>query len=527
MRDYTPETPKDIQRENKDINDAMARLYAPTLDERAANDSWPTITPLSTTLPPVEPFNYDLLPDGLSRWVKDVVTRTQCPPDFVAVTLMCGLACVVAGKTAIHPKQHDNWLVIPNLWGALIGRPSTMKSPALEAGLRPLKRLVAAAKNQYAQEIEDHKIDRVIEKQKTAMREQDIKKALKAKDGVALDALKKEMLDDEGEAPTERRYIVNDTTIEKLGEILNENPAGVLLMRDELSGWLKNLDREDKANDRAFYLECFGGGMDYTYDRIGRGTLHIESTTVSLIGGLQPAKLRPYVWHAINQGAGDDGLLQRLQLAVYPDTDTLWVDVDRIPNPDYDKALFDVFHRLDEIPTPNRDADGRMTGVRFDAEGQSIFRLWRAELEIKVRATDIHPAIESHLIKYRSLMPSLSLIINVVDEGYGKAVTERSARKAVAWCGYLESHAMRIYSGGIAPARDAAERIFKRRAKLPSVFGTKVLQQKGWEGLTEINHIKNALNELIESGYLRCRESPTGGRPTIQYEWNPSIGEKV
>ena len=45
MRDYTPETPKDIQRENKDINDAMARLYAPTLDERAANDSWPTITP--------------------------------------------------------------------------------------------------------------------------------------------------------------------------------------------------------------------------------------------------------------------------------------------------------------------------------------------------------------------------------------------------------------------------------------------------------------------------------------------------
>ena len=52
MRDYTPETPKDIQRENKDINDAMARLYAPTLDERAANDSWPTITPLSTTLPP-------------------------------------------------------------------------------------------------------------------------------------------------------------------------------------------------------------------------------------------------------------------------------------------------------------------------------------------------------------------------------------------------------------------------------------------------------------------------------------------
>ena len=36
-------------------------------------------------------------------------------------------------------------------------------------------------------------------------------------------------------APAEKRYLVNDTTVEKLGELLNHNPNGLLLFRDELS----------------------------------------------------------------------------------------------------------------------------------------------------------------------------------------------------------------------------------------------------------------------------------------------------
>jgi putative DNA primase/helicase len=31
--------------------------------------------------------------------------------------------------------------------------------------------------------------------------------------------------------PVEQRYLVNDTTVEKLGELLNQNPNGLLLFR--------------------------------------------------------------------------------------------------------------------------------------------------------------------------------------------------------------------------------------------------------------------------------------------------------
>ena len=39
--------------------------------------------------------------------------------------------------------------------------------------------------------------------------------------------------------PVERRYITNDTTYEKLGEILAQNPNGILAHRDELVSLLK------------------------------------------------------------------------------------------------------------------------------------------------------------------------------------------------------------------------------------------------------------------------------------------------
>ncbi|GAG30412.1 unnamed protein product, partial [marine sediment metagenome] len=208
---------------------------------------WPEITELNTRLPPVEPFDYKLLPDGLALWVKDIVQRTQCPPDFIAVTVMAGLASLIGRKVAIHPKQRDDWLVTPNLWAALIGRPSTMKSPAMAEGLRPLKRLVVAARERHALELDEYQIEKIFISEQHKLTESTIRAALKSGDSKKIDAAKSDAIASANEAqgkPTEKRYIVNDATVEKLGELLNQNPNGLLLERDELTGWLKGLDRE-------------------------------------------------------------------------------------------------------------------------------------------------------------------------------------------------------------------------------------------------------------------------------------------
>src|SRR5262249_34854389 len=152
------------------------------------------------------------------------------------------------------------------------------------------------------------------------------------KAGRDADRFRQHMKEIETPEPTERRYIVNDSTVEKIGEILNQNPRGLLLFRDEITGFLRTLDREGHESDRAFYLEAWDGRGSYVYDRIGRGTIHIKSVTLSILGGIQPGPLSLYLRQTISGGTSDDGLMQRFQLLVFPDVSKEWKNVDRWPD---------------------------------------------------------------------------------------------------------------------------------------------------------------------------------------------------
>jgi hypothetical protein len=119
--------------------------------------------------------------------------------------------------------------------------------------------------------------------------------------------------------PIARRYIVNDATVEKLGELLQQNPWGTLSYRDELYGLLTSLDKQGQEGSRAFYLTSYDGNQGYTFDRIGRGTVPIPRVCLAMIGGIQPGRIQEYVRGAVAGGSADDGLLQRFGLTVWPD----------------------------------------------------------------------------------------------------------------------------------------------------------------------------------------------------------------
>lgn len=509
---HTPVNP--VKVENMSFEDSIVEL----------SDS--EIIPLKTELPEVEPFHFEILPDDLHDWIKDIHERIQCPPDFLAVTAMVSMAAVIGRKVGIHPKAFDDWLVIPNLWGAIIGRPSAMKSPALSEVLKPLDRLVATAGKRYSELTAEHEANQVLIKAKLEDAEKALKDAAKGKGVLSEQEAMRNYIDIKAvatETPTEKRYKFNDSSVEKLGELLNENTNGLLLVRDELTGWMKSMDREDKSNDRAFFLECFNGQGAYVYDRIMRGTTKIESTTLSIIGGIQPTKFAPYITNAVSMNANDDGFVQRFQLAVYPDDKKDWLNVDRFPNTLAKTKAFELFGRLD-VMQPRRFIDDfeqeQIQGLRFSQDAQVVFNGWYESLMKEVKSDDIHPAIESHLMKYSSLIPSLALIIELADNTDAINVSVTSIYKAILWGDYLRSHAMRIYGGIVDPAIYAAKTILKRREKLSHIFKAKDVQQKGWSGLSDYESTKKALAVLVEHCYLIEMVEMTTGRPSTTYRWN-------
>jgi hypothetical protein len=514
-------------------------IYAPEEEE-----PWPEPTPIEVKLPDVMGFDSSLLPAPLRGWVKDVSERMDnAPPDFAAAATVVVAAALLGRKVAIRPKRQDDWTVVPNLWGGLVGPPASMKTPALEQAIKPVKRLAAEAQETHEKTLKEHGLDlMVVEAERSALKKKLEATAKKVAAASAsrgnLEEVRQEIEDlEEPETPAQRRYMTNDATIEKIAEILRDNPDGILYYRDELMGWLRSLDKAGREADRAFYLEAWNGNGSFSVDRIGRGSLHVPAVCVSVLGGIQPGPLTTYVTDALEEAEKADGLLQRFQVLVYPDLRG-YDPVDRWPDLEAKNRAYDVFKNLANLRAEafgaHADEDGEVPYIRFDAEAQEVFDGWRAEFEPRFReAVGEYPAaIESHFMKYRSLFASLALIFEAVDfvdnaEGAGKAVRKTSALRAAAWCKYLESHAMRVYSPTLDVTTAAAKTLLDRIELGDVEHGAKVreIYNHQWSGLATREEASAAIEVLEEHGWARRAtvKPKGGGRPSEVIHVHPEL----
>jgi Protein of unknown function (DUF3987) len=476
---------------------------------------------LPSGLSPVDPFDLEFLPESIAPWVLDIAERMQCPPDFVGVSAMVALSATLGRKIGIRPEAHTDWIEVPNLWGCIIARPGAMKSPAMNQAFAPLHRLEAKARKDNDRAAADYAIE--LEAHKLRKDEAQGKARAALKGGSSIDAI----LDTPCPAePPSRRYIVNDATYESLGVILADNPNGVLAFRDELVSLLRTLDREEYAAARGFFLTAWSGTSGYTFDRIIRGRTHVEAACISLMGSTQPTRFAEYVRRAIGGGSGDDGLIQRFGLLVWPDQQAEWREVDRYPNTSARESAWSTFQHLDELSSETagalRDEFEPIPFVRFDTTASGIFREWRASFAKTLRAGELHPALESHFAKYRKLVPALSLIGHLADRGSGP-IGETSVLRAVAFSKYLETHARRAYGAGAEAETTTAKAILMhiRKGDLAASFTARDAHKRDWSNLTDRNQLQAGLDLLVDLDWLAPEKAVTNGRPRVVYHINP------
>ena len=508
-------------------------------DAPADEEPWESLGDIPALHPPVPSLPPELLPDPLRPWLVDVAERTSLPLEFVACPALVALGAVIGRSVGIHPKRFDDWLVVPNVWGGIVGRPGLMKTAAISEATKPSRALSIKARERYQEEEAQAQAERTrLELEVSALKE----KAKKdAKSGGIHDnfteVLRNLNTQLEEATVTERRYMTQDPTTEKLGELLRENPRGLLVLRDELAGWLGTLERPGREGDREFYLEAWNGTGSYTVDRIGRGTVHIPGLCISILGGIQPGKLERYLDEAIAGGGGADGLLQRFQLVVWPDRVGAFVNIDRWPDGEAKRRAHAVFEALDNLDTATLGLDaqeGDIPALRFADDAQELFDVWREELEHRLRSDDLShkPAFESHLSKYRSLMPALALVFHLVAIADGAPpgpVSLDAARNAAAWCEYLEAHAVKLYSKENSAHLIAARALLEKLDDGSVKDGTTVrdIYRKEWEGLDSKEIVMQGLEVLAEHHYIRTEEESTGGRPTLKIRLHPELrGEK-
>ena len=481
-------------------------------------DGWGDPEPIQPALPEVAQFDLDMLPASLRPLVEDVTDRMQIPVDFAAVTVVATLAGVTNRRAQIQPKVNDDsWIVVPNLWGAIVAPPGMLKSPVISTITQSVRIIESEWRDAHKEAQAKYKEALEIHEQELKAWQGTYQKA--AKENNSRPAKPQNAV----EEPVLRRLITSNATFESLHEIMRQNPAGLFVLVDELTGWLAGLERPGREQERAFYLQCWNGDSEYTVDRIGRGSIHVPHTCVSLFGGIQPARLRSYVSDALQDGASNDGLMQRFQLLVWPDIPADWRYVDRKPDTAARETFFELCKSIVSI-----DAENPLR-LKFDRDGQILFQTWITQHERQLGDETILAALHDHLSKYRSLMPALALLFALAD-GRRDHVACKYVRLACDWCDYLTTHARRIYASQIRRELQAAItlscRLRKGWKKVDGTFTVREVYRNQWTGLQTPNEVRAALTILEENGWVRSLPGNVAlpGRPSETYSINPRIG---
>jgi hypothetical protein len=228
----------------------------------------------------VLPFPTELLPAPVAEFVNDVATALACPPDFVGVPALVVAGAAVGAARALTVK--DGWHERPALYAAVVAQPSSSKSPALRYVAAPVYAEQARLHEIYKRELQAHA------------------------DGA------------EGAKPKERALFASDITVERLSELLQNTPRGLVIIRDELTGWVASMNQyraRGVGADRMFFLQAWGGEPISVMRKAQQaGPVFVAHPFLAIVGGLPPNLLSRL------RGERDvsDGFLDRILFA-YPE----------------------------------------------------------------------------------------------------------------------------------------------------------------------------------------------------------------
>jgi len=261
------------------------------------------------------PYPIEVFPDGFRQVIEETTEYFQTEPGITGTVAMTVLSNSI-GNTALCWFK-GGYSVKPFLWSAIIEPTGFCKTPLINKLTEGVEHEQGKAHSEFQEAIEVYKKDvKVYEfKQKEELRKK--KGKLFEIDIDAMFALP------EPKIPTLKQYISKDFTFEALVPVFCENPKGILIIKDEMSGLINSLNqyKQGKGSDRDNLLELFNCGS-LKVDRKGKDgkpvTLYAPKSGAAVLGGIQPARMS----RIFQTDSFDDGLLPRF-LMVRNTKDTL------------------------------------------------------------------------------------------------------------------------------------------------------------------------------------------------------------
>jgi Protein of unknown function (DUF3987) len=475
----------------------------------------PDLSFLSDGRPAPPAFPLDAL-GPWAGWASDLAESKSAPADYAATGLLAaGAACLGDVR---HVSPWAGWQEPPALWLAMVGDPSASKSPIFGPIVEVLHALEVEENAGFSAARRDFEADRQAAAETCEIWEAAVKAAMKKGEKRP----GKPEAADEPEALTPARMVTSDSTREALAALFKSNPRGLILVRDELAGFIADFDKYGGGGEAAFYLSRFNG-QALTIDRKRDGHVTVPRALLSIFGGIQPEPLRELLFKRADDGFVSRFLfafpdpVRRARPAVRADMDTLKV----------------ALRRLRHLAFAEGE-DGRPVAkvTPLSREAAVVFEGWWQENGDE--AADAMGFTAGALGKAPGVVARLALDLEYLDWAAGpadapepEAVGELAIFRAITlFQDYFAPMARRVFGGADIGKDELRARALLRYARRERLTVANVQELRGVAGLRTTDDVKAALTVLEGAGWVRFMPTRGGGsKGRLRQEWgfNPDL----
>jgi putative DNA primase/helicase len=408
--------------------DGKTEFYGPwqaaPFKDNTANDDSGTDKDL-VGLPEAASFPVDALPKGCRWFVREAAASIGCAPDLVAVPLLGQLSAGIGNSRQVELKR--GWREGAALFAVVVAEPGDKKTPAQKTALAPVWRAQERFKREYRERYEAYEEE---------LRQWKADERVAAKDG--------EPAPPKPEEPVMRHAVVDDITVERLADILDETPRGVISVQDELSGWVLAMNQYKaggKGADRQFWLRVWSNAPVKVDRKSRKVPAIIAQPWVSVIGSIQPEILP-----GLDIGR-NDGMMDRF-LYSYPELRRSRHTDDEI-SPAAEQAVLELYGKLAELRMPESEGEPFPGTVPITEEAWQVFKELAEGLSEEAHALGFPKRLRGAWSKLEAYLARLSLILalsRVVDSGERERVEPRDVLAGSVLVDYFKAHARRVFA---------------------------------------------------------------------------------
>ena len=435
------------------------------------------------------PFPVEVLPTTVADFVNEVVEALSCPAEFVVLPLISCLGAAVGNTATMNPK--GTWSAPSIFWTATVGRSGCGKSPAFKEATK----FIVAIENQAYKEFEKLQAEYEVNRN-------DKKAEIKL------------------DPPKHVRRYTDDTTIEAHLSVLSQNPEGVALIVDELSGWFASFDKYNRGgagSDSSKWIQLFDTRSVFIDRKTGdKKLIRVEKPIVNIAGTIQPKVLQNVVGGNI-----ENGLLARFLLACPPTETQSWTSAE--PDPRKKLSLIFLIRKLYELNAASLEkgtkeltfaTDANEVWIKFYNSNHEFHENCEGPLEYAVSKLD------QYCLRFACLY---HVIENSSEDVIPSVVSKEVIEAAVKTTEWFRNEVSRVYElFDQSSNADAQMKLVFKIVKRGGEITSRDLHRSNTKKYPKTADATQDLDALVEAGlcYKDGNKYKLGKAPTLVEDWS-------